>query len=88
VGTEIREPPSFHGVNDLEELLTIYEHEVLENCRLVSLDIKLKETPARWVGHTKKQLRNSINVSNCYTLDLVKRREEMRCRDMMDRGHQ
>jgi hypothetical protein len=31
VGTEIREPPSFHGVNDLEEFLTKYEEEVLEN---------------------------------------------------------
>jgi hypothetical protein len=47
VGTEIREPPSFHGVNDLEEFLTRYEDEVLENERLLSMDIKLKETPAR-----------------------------------------
>jgi hypothetical protein len=31
VGTEIKEPPSFHGINDLEELLTRYEDEVLEN---------------------------------------------------------
>jgi hypothetical protein len=31
VGTEIKEPPSFHGINDLEELLTRYEDKVLEN---------------------------------------------------------
>jgi GTPase SAR1 family protein len=31
VGTEIREPPSFHGVNDLEVFLTRYKDEVLEN---------------------------------------------------------
>jgi hypothetical protein len=31
VGTEIREPPSFHGVNDLETFLAQYEDEVLEN---------------------------------------------------------
>jgi hypothetical protein len=29
VGTKIREPPSFHGINDLEELLKKYEEEVL-----------------------------------------------------------
>jgi hypothetical protein len=50
VGTEIREPPSFHGINDLEEFLTKYEDEVLENQRLLSLYIALKETPARWWG--------------------------------------
>jgi hypothetical protein len=31
VGIEIREPPSFHGMNDLEEFLTRYEDKVLEN---------------------------------------------------------
>jgi hypothetical protein len=29
VGTEIREPPNFHGVNDLEEFLARYKDEVL-----------------------------------------------------------
>jgi hypothetical protein len=31
VGTKIREPPIFHGLNDLEEFLKKYEEEVLEN---------------------------------------------------------
>jgi hypothetical protein len=31
IGIEIREPPSFHGLNDLETILTQYEDEVLEN---------------------------------------------------------
>jgi hypothetical protein len=31
VGMEIREPPSFHKVNDLEVSLSQYEEEVLEN---------------------------------------------------------
>ena len=31
VGTKIREPPSFYGINDLEEFLTRYKDEVLEN---------------------------------------------------------
>jgi hypothetical protein len=48
IGIEIREPTSFHGVNDLEEFLTKYEEEVIENQRLLVLDIPLKATPARW----------------------------------------
>jgi hypothetical protein len=31
VGTEIREPPNFHGVNELEIFLTRYKDKVLEN---------------------------------------------------------
>jgi hypothetical protein len=30
IGTKIREPPSFHGLNDLETFLTQYEDKVLE----------------------------------------------------------
>jgi hypothetical protein len=58
VGTEIREPPSFHGVNDLEEFLTRYEDEVLENHRLLALDIALKETPAIWWGVHKETVKD------------------------------
>jgi hypothetical protein len=36
---------------------------VLENQRLLSLDIALKETPARWWGVHKEQLRTGTNVS-------------------------
>jgi hypothetical protein len=56
VGTEIREPPSFHGVNDVEEFLEKYEDEVLENERLLALDISLKATPARWWGAHKETI--------------------------------
>jgi hypothetical protein len=31
VGTKIKEPPSFHGINDLEEFQTKYEDELMEN---------------------------------------------------------
>jgi hypothetical protein len=58
VGMEIREPPSFHGVNELEEFLTIYEHEVLENQSLLSLDITLKATPTRWWGVHKETVKD------------------------------
>jgi hypothetical protein len=57
VGTEIREPPSCHGLNVLEEFLTIYEDEFLQNQRLLSLEIELKETPARWWGAHKETIK-------------------------------
>jgi hypothetical protein len=47
IGIEIKEPPSFHRLNDLETFLTQYEDEVLENQRLLALDLALKATPAR-----------------------------------------
>jgi len=56
VGTEIREPPSFHEINDLNFFLTQYEDEVLENQILLSLDIALKSTPSRWWGTHKETI--------------------------------
>jgi hypothetical protein len=58
VGTEIREPPIFHGVNCLEEFLTRYEEEVLENQILLALDIALKETLVRWWGAHKEKVKD------------------------------
>jgi hypothetical protein len=58
VGTEIREPPSFHELNVLEEFLTKYEEEVLENQRLLSLDIALKATLAIWWGVHKETIQD------------------------------
>jgi hypothetical protein len=58
VGMEIREPPSFHGVNYLEAFLTKYEDEVLENKRILSLGIALKETPVRWWGAHKETIKD------------------------------
>jgi hypothetical protein len=56
IGTKIREPPRFHGLNDLETFLTQYEDEVLENHRFISLDLALKDTPARWWGAHKETI--------------------------------
>jgi hypothetical protein len=56
IGIEIREPPSFHGLNYLEKFLTQYEDEVLENQRLLSLDLSLKSRPARWWGAHKETI--------------------------------
>jgi hypothetical protein len=56
VGTEVREPPTFYGQNDLEEFLTKFELEFLEIQRLLFLDINLKETPTRWLGTHKENI--------------------------------
>jgi hypothetical protein len=47
VGKEIIEPPSFHGINDLDEFLTSYEEEVSDISIFLALDITLKATPTR-----------------------------------------
>jgi hypothetical protein len=63
VGIEIRESPSFHGLNDLKTFLTQYEDEVLENQRLLELDLAFKATPARWWGEHKDTITDYINIS-------------------------
>jgi hypothetical protein len=88
VGTEIREPPIFHCINRLKEFLTKYEEEVSNNQRLLALDMSLKDTPTRWWVRTKKQLRTGTNARDYCTLDSVQIRQAMRCRDMMEKGHQ
>jgi hypothetical protein len=56
VGTEIWEPPSFHG-NELETFLAQYEDEFLENqVLLLALDISLNVTPTRWWGAHKETI--------------------------------
>jgi hypothetical protein len=45
-------------VNDLETFLTRYEDEVLENHRLLALDIGLKETATRWWGEHKETVKD------------------------------
>jgi hypothetical protein len=46
IGSEVREPPTFYGQNDLEELLRKFELEVLDVQRLLVLNISLKATLA------------------------------------------
>jgi hypothetical protein len=43
VGTEMREPPSFHGINDLEEFLMRYEEEyhTSRDCYLSTSHLRL-----------------------------------------------
>jgi hypothetical protein len=53
VGTEVREPPTFYGQNDLEKFFKKFELEVFEIWRLLVLDISLKSTPTHWWGTHK-----------------------------------
>jgi hypothetical protein len=85
VGREIREPPSFHGVNDLESFLKHYEDEVLENKRLLALDIALKDTPTRWWGAHKETIKD---WHHCKQLPcMAQNRKTTNNRNMMDKGH-
>jgi hypothetical protein len=76
---EIRETPSFHGINELEEFLTRYEDEVLENQRILSLYISLKETPARWWGAHKEVVRDWYQCKRllCIKFDVEEGRNKM-----------
>jgi hypothetical protein len=58
IGTELKEPPSFHRPNDLETFLIQYEDELLENQRILALDLSLKATPTRWCGEHKETITN------------------------------
>jgi hypothetical protein len=58
VGTKVREPTTFYGLNDLEDFLMKYEEEVMENKILLTLDIALKDTPAIWWGTHKENIGN------------------------------
>jgi hypothetical protein len=58
IGSEIREPPSFYGLVDLEEFLMKFELEVIENQRLPLLDIYLKYTPSHCCGTHKENINN------------------------------
>jgi hypothetical protein len=58
IGTKIKEPPSFHGINYLETFLTQYEEKLLDNQILLALDLALKATPTRWWGAHKENIRN------------------------------
>jgi hypothetical protein len=56
IGSEVREPPSFYGQNDLEEFLTKFELEVLECQMLLVLDISSKTTRVCWWGTHKENI--------------------------------
>jgi hypothetical protein len=48
IGSEVREPPTFYGMDDLEDILMKFELEEVEIQILPVLYIVLKDTPTRW----------------------------------------
>jgi hypothetical protein len=88
VGTEIRESPSFHGVNDLEKFLAQYEHEFLENQRLLSLDLALNATPARWWGVHKETIPDWYQCKWLLRIRFGAEQKKINNRNMMEKGHQ
>jgi hypothetical protein len=58
IGSEVREPPNFYGMDDLEEFLMKFELELVESQRLPVLDITLKSTPTIWWGTHKEKVNN------------------------------
>jgi hypothetical protein len=88
VGMEIREPPSFHGVNYLEVLLAQYKEEVLGNQRLLSLDIALKATSARWWGTDKETIMDWYQCKRLLRIRFGAEHKKISNISMMDRGNQ
>ena len=60
IGSEVREPPTFYGLNDLEEFLMKFELEVVESLILPILYIEMKATPSCWWGAQKENINNSF----------------------------
>jgi hypothetical protein len=58
VGTEVREPPTFYGQNNLEDFLMNIELEAVENKILPILDMALKATLSRCWGTHKENINN------------------------------
>jgi hypothetical protein len=58
IGSEVRETPTFYGLNDLKECFVKFELEVVQSQRLPVLDYALKYTPAHWWGTHKENINN------------------------------
>jgi hypothetical protein len=65
IGIEVRNMPTFDGLNHLETFLSYFEEIVPVQQRLLALDEALKATPARWWGTHKK---NIMDWMQCHTL--------------------
>jgi len=54
---EVCNLPSYGGLGDINTFLNDYEEHVLENQRLLALDIALKSTRVIWWNAHKKNIR-------------------------------
>jgi hypothetical protein len=66
VGIEVREPPTFYGLNDLQEFLIKFEVEVMENKRLPQLDLSKRYT-CNVVGYTQGKYQQLVSVKKVTT---------------------
>jgi hypothetical protein len=73
IGSEVREPPTFYGQSNLEEFLAKFELEILENQRLLALDIALKATPTCWWGAHKENIKNWFQCKRLLHIRFVRR---------------
>jgi hypothetical protein len=56
IGSEVRKPPTFYGMDDLESFFLNFEVEVMDNHILPTLDIALKSTPTILWGTYKENI--------------------------------
>jgi hypothetical protein len=71
VGTKIREPPIFHGLNDLEELLKKNMKKSVRKSEALIPRYFTQGNTCNMVGCTKKQFRTGISVNDYCALDLA-----------------
>ena len=48
IGTEVGQVPVFDGLSNIKDILKEYEAQVPISQRLMTLDVALRATPARW----------------------------------------
>jgi hypothetical protein len=61
---------------------------VLENQRLLSLDISLKATPARWWGAHKETIQDWYQCKRLLCIRFGAEQGAIKCRGMMEKEHQ
>jgi hypothetical protein len=57
VETEFREHPIYDGTSELDSCLLSMEEKVLEDQRVLVLDVAFQDTPSRWWDNNKALLR-------------------------------
>jgi len=67
-GTEVRNIPTFDGLNHLETFLAEFEKIVPTQQRMLALNEALKDAPTRWWGAHKENITEWVQ---CHTLSTV-----------------
>jgi len=56
IGTEVCELPHYDGLSDVATFFVAFENVVIEQQRLLALDVTLRATPARWWAAHKNSI--------------------------------